>query len=253
VIPATRQIEIDALTSSIRAYVEQHEDKILSTLMPAGFAFEPKHELDGCGPTAILRELERVLFISIMRVRAVPYRASRKLIAVLEKIASHPDIIKREFSDVDPEAAAIFETEYGKLSQLHRTKLLELHAGLSITLDPTSVTTAARNAIRFLEPHIRRGQPKNLPQQKLALDLGKFYLKRNPTIGRRVTGVGEIGRFKRFVTSVLPLYNQHAKPVGRSARADSIVRRMTDLLNRRSALCEARQRRLAAEDGELPN
>src|SRR5262245_53254622 len=137
---AEKPVEIDALVSAITAYVEQHSDEILSTLMPAGVEFKPEDELDGCGPATVLKELERVVFISIMRVRAVPYRAPRKIIAVLEAIASHPQIIKREFSALDPEAVAIFETEYGKLSHLHRRKLLELHAGLSITLDPTSVT-----------------------------------------------------------------------------------------------------------------
>ena len=169
VIRAPKQVGIDALTSSIQAYVERHSDEILSTLMPAAFAFRPDDELDGCGPKAILRELERVLFTSIMRVRAVPYRAPRKIIVVLEGIASDPDMIVRDFSVLDPEAVAAFETEYGKLSAWHRTALLEFHAGLRIKLDPESTVKAALNAKRFLEPHIRRGQPKNLPQQKLIL------------------------------------------------------------------------------------
>jgi hypothetical protein len=220
---AEKPFEIDILASSIAAYLKKNEDQILSCLMPAGFEFTPHDELDGCGPKAILRELERVLFISIMRVRAVPYRAPRKIIAVLEGIASDPDMLVRDFSVLDPEAVAAFETEYCKLSALHRTALLEVHAGLRIKLDPESVVKAALNAKRFLEAHIRRGQPKNLPQQKLALDLGKFYLKHNPTIGRRVTGAGEIGRFKRFVASVLPLHIEQARLVGRSATADGIV------------------------------
>lgn len=78
VIPAAGQIGISTLSSSIRAYLEAHQDKIVSTLMPAGFAFKPDDGLDGFGPTAILKELDRVLFISILRVRAVPYRANAK-------------------------------------------------------------------------------------------------------------------------------------------------------------------------------
>ena len=84
-------VEIDVLVSSIEAYVQKHEDQILSTLMLAGFEFNPDDELDGQGPKAILKELERILFISIMGVLAVPYRAPRKIIAVLEGIACHPN------------------------------------------------------------------------------------------------------------------------------------------------------------------
>ena len=220
-IRAEPQVPVNVLTSSIGAYVDTHSSKILFTLMPAGFEFKPEDELDGCGPTTVLKELERVLFISIMRVRAVPYRAPRKMIAVLEDIASDPDITVKDFSVLDPEAIALFENEYVKLSPRCRRVLLEFHAGTKSQLDRTSAIEAARSAVKFLQAQIRRGQPKNLPQQKLALDLGKLYLRYNPTIGRRVRGEGEFGRFKRFVQTVLPLYNEHAKSVGRVATADS--------------------------------
>ena len=71
-IRAEPQVPVNVLTSSISAYVETHSNKVLSTLMPAGFEFKSENELDGCGPTTVLKELERVLFISIIRVRAVP-------------------------------------------------------------------------------------------------------------------------------------------------------------------------------------
>jgi hypothetical protein len=224
----------------IEVHLTEHGDEILAALMPLGFHFKDDDEGDGCGPTAILGELGRLLFASIFHVGAMPNRPVRQLIDVLTKVAAKPEMFCRDYQLLEQEAVAVLVNEYNKLSTRHMTTMLRFLAGRRVMLSSKSVSQAARNAVDFLKPQVRRGPPKDLPQLHLAMALGKFYLKYNPTLGRRVDGVEETGRFKAFVSLVLAPYVKFARPVGRTATVDNIVRRMSDRVNRRPAIKVAR-------------
>jgi hypothetical protein len=65
----------------------------------------------------------------------------------------------------------------------------------------------------------------------LAIELGRFFLKFNSSIGRVVTGEGVEGRFKEFLETIVPFYRQAAKPVDRGATTDWMVRVAAEALS----------------------
>jgi hypothetical protein len=203
--------------------------------MPPGFRFKDDDELDACGPTAVFAELGRLLYLSIIHVYALPNWPVRQLIDALERIAAKPELFTRGYRLLEQEAVAVLVNQYGKLSPQHMSAILRFLARAEL-LDTDSVIQAARNAVEFLKPQVRRGRPDDLSQSHLTTGLGELYLKYNPKIGRQVTGLEESGPFKAFVTLVVPPYRDFARMVGRTATVDNIVRRMSDRVNRQQAI-----------------
>jgi hypothetical protein len=112
------EFQVLEVSRCIEEHVEKKGVKILAALMPPGFRFKEADELDGCGPMAILGELKRLLFESILIVFSMPNRPVRLLIDALKRIASEPQIFCRDYQLLEQEAVAVLVNEYNKLSAL---------------------------------------------------------------------------------------------------------------------------------------
>jgi hypothetical protein len=217
-----------ALAKEVEEFVQRRHDEILDNLLPRDNPVRTDALMDAGGPEAILDELSSILLEGIAQVRATPNRPLKALIDAMKVIGRKPKLVIEQHDQLEPEATVQLAREYIALSRGHRMQWLEFERKPGAPLDEKSLKIAAQTVRQRLESQQRPGRVIDSAQRELTMSLGGFFLKFNPSVGRVVTGTGEKGRLKQFMRTVLPIYLKHARPFGRAANLDTMVRIAAD-------------------------
>jgi hypothetical protein len=224
-----KPIEHGKVYDDIAKYVGERSQQIVCVVLPNGRQFSDEDELDGCGSTQLVEELEFVLARRVFCSLASPRRPAGEVIALLREIARNPDAALNLYNCIDPQAMNMLASCFCNISPTHRLAWQRFLIGTNDAIKLSELARAATEAIAATKGSLRRGRAPNIFQEKLAMDLGELFCRYNVGIKRRVkvSQAGrfeEDGRFKSFLQLLMPLCRPYAKRIGRDLNVDTMVR-----------------------------